>query len=143
MPRLQVLQVVVSKTLFIHLPIDFKGYNIVHLKMLNVMVALKVWGHMWTNTMIDIHCDNLAVVLNSGASRDAMVATCARNIWFLTAMFNINVRFLHISGATKRVTDLLSRWTASPDDSTLLHKYVNNPVWMNTHIDLTLLNHSI
>ena len=113
--------------------------------MLNVMVALKVWGHMWENTMIHIHCDNLAVVqvLNSGGSRDAMLATCARNIWLLTAMFNINLTFSHISGVTNRVADLLYRWTASPDDHTLLHKLVNNPVWMNTHIDLTLLNHSI
>ena len=52
---------------------------------------------MWANTKIHIHCDNLAVVqvLNSGGSSDAILTTCARNIWFLTAMFNINIIFLH------------------------------------------------
>ena len=40
------------------LPNNYLGYNITKLEMLNIMVALKVWGHSWQ----DMRIDNLAVV---------------------------------------------------------------------------------
>ena len=33
----------------ISIPKDYMGYNIPHLEMLNVVVALKIWGHYWAN----------------------------------------------------------------------------------------------
>ena len=44
------------------------NYNIAHLEILNIIVALKVWATHWANRRIRIHCDNMAVVevLNSG-----------------------------------------------------------------------------
>ena len=40
--------------------------------MLNVMVALKIWGPLWENNNISIKCDNLPVVevLTTGRVRD-------------------------------------------------------------------------
>ena len=66
----------------IPLPLGFEHYSIVHLEMLNIVVALKVWGPMWGDARIQIHCDNLAVVqvLTSGGSRDPILSTCARNL---------------------------------------------------------------
>ena len=62
---------------------------------------------MWANFRIQIHCDNLAVeqVLTLGGSRDPILATCARNICLLTAMFNITVKFSHIAGVQNSFAD--------------------------------------
>ena len=57
-------------------------YSIVHLDILNIMVALKVWGHCWKDKYMEVFCDNLAVaqVLQTGKARDSRVATFVRNI---------------------------------------------------------------
>ena len=63
-------------------------------------MALKIWGQVWANKSIEIRCDNLVVVevLSVGRARDNIMATCARNIWLLAAMYNINVIVMHIRG---------------------------------------------
>ena len=44
------------------------SFSIVHLEMLNILVAIRVWGNVWKYHRILIKCDNQAVVsvLNSG-----------------------------------------------------------------------------
>ena len=95
----------------IPLPLRFENYSIVHLERLNIVVALKIWGTMWRDARIQIHCDNLAVVqvLNSGGSRDLILSTCAHIIWLLSALYNITIQFSHIAGVQNTVADLLSR----------------------------------
>ena len=44
------------------IPTNYQNFNINHIKMIHVMVALKLWGHSWENNKIKINCDNLAVV---------------------------------------------------------------------------------
>ena len=129
----------------IPIPKGFNGYNIVHLEMLNVVVALKVWAASWANKCVHIYCDNHAVVdvLTYGNTSDQMLATAARNVWLITAMFNIDLVVSHIKGADNRVADLLSRWHLTVDNATKLEKLVQSPIWIDTHIDLTLLNHDI
>ena len=33
-----------------------------------------------------------------------------RNIWFICAQFNIQIKAVHIQGIDNRITDILSRW---------------------------------
>ena len=82
------------------LPTGFMNLHITQLQMLNVVVALKVWANIWSNKRIKINCDNLAVVeiLKSGKTRDPFLATCARNVWLITAMFNIDIIIIHVPG---------------------------------------------
>ena len=56
-------------------------------------------------------------VLNSGKSRDETLATCARNIWMLSAMYNFDIILYHIPGKDNTIADLLSRWTNSYQDN--------------------------
>ena len=44
------------------IPLGYKNYTIVHLEILNIVVALKIWGHHWQDKIIEIKCDNMAVV---------------------------------------------------------------------------------
>ena len=43
-------------------PLGFKGYTIVHLEILNIVVAVKIWASHWADKKIQIFCDNMAVV---------------------------------------------------------------------------------
>ena len=92
-----------------------------------------------------ISCDNLAVVeiLKSGKTRDAFLATCARNIWLITAMFNIDIIIIHVPGVSNHVADLLSRWTITSNPQSKLMQMLPQFQWIDTHIDLTKLNYFI
>ena len=108
------------------LPNNYLGYDITQFEMLNIIVALKVWGHSWQDLRIEIKSDNLAVlqVLQEGKARDPLLVTTARNIWMLTSLFNIHLSVSHIAGYC-RDQKLIS----------LLPQFV----WVPTHIDLTKL----
>ena len=113
------------------IPLNFMQYNIAHLEMVNVVVALMIWGHFWAYKSVEIFCDNRSVVdvLSFGKTRDPILATCARNVWLLSAMYNITVVVSHVIGTHNTVADLLSRSCG--------------PIWVDTRIDLTLLKHDI
>ena len=127
------------------IPVNFNDYTIVHLEMINVLVALKLWAHLWADRRMKLYCDNQAVVhvLSTGNTRDPVLGACARNIWLLTAMYNVSIDFTHIAGVQNSVADLLSRWKYNSTSLQKLYAFIPNPIWMNTHIDLTLLNFDI
>ena len=64
-------------------------------------------------------------------------------IYGFSAMCNITIQFSHIVGVKNTVADLLSRWTNTNHDFLALNAHISNPVWINVHINLTLLNHHI
>ena len=77
--------------------------------MLNVVVALKIWSQLWENQKVMICCDNQAVVevLKTGKTKDSFLATCARNVWFITAIVNIEIVVIHVPGKDNPTADLL------------------------------------
>ena len=74
----------VWKNYVYHLPIprNYLSLTTVHLEMLNILVAIKAFGHYWRTKKVLIKCDNEAVVrvLTSGGTKDAFLAACARNV---------------------------------------------------------------
>ena len=120
-------------------------YNIAHLEMVNVVVALKAWGQLWANKHVKICCDNRAVVdvLSFVKAWDLVLETCARNVWLLSAIYNITIVVSHVKGTNNVVADLLSKWRGSKEDNDKLQHLVDTPIWDDTHIDWTLLNHDI
>ena len=127
----------------LEIPFGYKNYDICHLEMLNIVVASKLWALYWKDKKIQIHCDNMAVVqvLNTGRARDHILATCPRNIWIIAATYNIEFIFSHIAGSSNNIADLLSLLTVNP--LTKLQTFLENYVWVNAHMDLTLLNYNI
>ena len=77
----------------IPIPEGHKDYNINHLGMINIMVAIKIWDTCWSKQCVEILCDNLPVVevIKTGKARYQTLATCARNIWLLSAIYNIEL----------------------------------------------------
>ena len=102
--------------------------RIVYLEMINILVAVKLFGVYWKSKRVKIFCDNMAVVcvLQSGRTKDAYMAACARNIWLWSTSYDINFQFVHIAGKTNVTADLLSRWTQCVDSDKKLHSLVPN-----------------
>ena len=116
----------------IAIPLGFKGLTIVHLEMLNILVAVKLFCSNWKGMSILIYCDNFAVVnvLRSGRARDPYLAACARNIWMWAATHDIHFTYTHVAGKNNRTADLLSRWWNSPSNVAELNVLVPNPIWV-------------
>ena len=127
-----------------HLPLDkgYQGCTIVHLEMVNILVAFRLFATRWSGRRILVRCDNQAVVavLRSGRTRDPYLSVCARNIWYCLATHDIDARYVHIQGTKNRVADLLSRWQGSIRDIVELHSYIPHPCWLNASYDLLYLD---
>ena len=85
--------------------------KIVHLEMLNILVALRKWQNFWLHSTVKSFCDNKAVVqvVESGKTKDPYLAACICNIWLLTATHDINLSVQHIQGTHNIIADCLSR----------------------------------
>jgi hypothetical protein len=86
-------------------------YPICYLEMLNILVALRLWGEMWQDEQVLLFCDNSATVavLSNGRSRDAFLLSCARHIWLITATRRISLTVRHKPGTEMDTADCLSR----------------------------------
>ena len=115
-----------------HLPIPhgFKSLDVVHLEMANIIVVVKIFARAWTGRPVLVKCDNQAVVavLNSGKVRDAYLGVCARNVWYVAAVHDVQLEYVHVLGANNRASDLLSRWAYSLHNIQELQALVGNPV---------------
>ena len=106
--------------------------TIVHLEMLNIVIALRTWGHLWQHGSISIICDNLGVVqvVQTGKTRDQFLALCVRNIWLLTASHDIDLAISHIPGSKNTIADTLSRlYSDKPVNSNIWTDLIQNYTW--------------
>ena len=123
-----------------------KELKIVHLKMLNLVIALKLWAENWAHSTVKFYCDNSAVVqvIQTGRTRDDMLALCLRNIWLISATYDITVTVDHISGKANNIADLLSRiYSVKPVDQNLLKDLQNSHIWRKIPIQFFNLDISI
>ena len=99
-----------SEVYALTIPLGYLDLQIVHLEMLNILAALRVWQKAWSNRKVAIACDNLVVVqvLNSGKTRDQTLEAIAWNIQFQIATINVELKVSHIPGKINTIADLLS-----------------------------------
>ena len=113
--------------------------KIVHLEMLNLVIALKLWAH----SAVKFYCDNVAVVqvVHTGKTRDNMLALCLRNIWLITASYDIDLHIDHIQGRANKIADLLSRiYSPKTVNLTLLEQIHKAYTWHRIPIQFFDLN---
>ena len=101
--------------------------------MVNILIAIRRFKLQWASCKVLIHCDNEAVVtvLKSGKTRDPYLAACARNIWFESALADIDLQYAYIRGIDNKVADVLSRWQGSMEQTQWLHSQVGIPIWLS------------
>ena len=106
--------------------------KIIHLEMLNIVIALRTWGNRWCHSAVDIYCDNLGVVqvVETGKTRDQFLALCVRNIWLLTASLDIQLHIYHVPGVHNGIADALSRiYSDKPVNRNILQDLQDNYTW--------------
>ena len=111
-----------------------KGYlklGIVHFELLNVLLAIRVFGPYWHRRRVLIKCDNhtMVQVVTNSRTKDAFLAVCACNIWFTAALYDIDLVYAHILGRNV-VAGILSRWQNSRENYEILHANVQDPLWI-------------
>ena len=83
-----------------HLPIarGFINFSIVHLEMVNILLAVRLFQVQWSGRRVFIRCGNEAVgsILRSGRTCDPDPWACARNIWYVSALADIDLHYAHI-----------------------------------------------
>jgi hypothetical protein len=82
------------------------------LEMLAVIACLKMWSTKFKGKRILIKCDNQVTVyvINTGKSRNFCLQCCLREICFLAAVHEFEIRAVHIAGIDNCLADMLSRW---------------------------------
>ena len=69
-----------------------------------------------TSKMI-VFCDNLSTVriLYSGFTRNEFLQACLREICYIAAIYEFQLKAKFISGVENRISDYLSKWEISED----------------------------
>ena len=113
-------------------------FTIIHLEMWNVLLVLRLWGHVWRNKQIIIKYDNEAIVsvVNTGVTKDNGLGAIVRNIWLETALRDIKLKLIHVKGKNNQWADLLSNWHLVTNNWQKLMPMVNQPVWCNVTSDM-------
>ena len=59
-----------------------------------------------------VHCDNMVsvTVMNTGSTSDVFLQACLRELVFVAATREFEIRGVHIPGVSNRIPDALSRW---------------------------------
>lgn len=86
--------------------------HIHHLELIAIVLAVRLWGHLWSGLRVRVYCDNKAVAhaLNTGRVKDPLLARGLRELWFNLAVVGCELRAVHLSSEQNRDADLLSRW---------------------------------
>ena len=97
--------------------------KIVHLEMLNLVIALRLWSKKWARSTIKFYYDNLAVVqaVRTSKTKDHILALCLRNIWLIATIYDIQIEIDRTQGTSNKIAHLLSRlYSDKAVDLTLL-----------------------
>ena len=92
-------------------PLEQEHLDITKKEMVTVMSAIKHWFSDLANLKVKIYVDNQACVylLNYGITRCPFLASCLREISYVLASFNIELRAEYISTKDNCLADLCSR----------------------------------
>ena len=71
-------------------------------------------------------------MVETGKTKDPFLGLCIRNIWLLSATFDIQLHIYHVAGTHNIIADTLSRvYSDKPVNLELLKVLQNNYVWHN------------
>ena len=82
------------------------------LELLTIIVGLKLWGLRWPGLRLSVRCDNevAVTVLNTERCRNSFLNSCLRELCYLEAIHEFEVRAVHDPGVSNCYADLLLRW---------------------------------
>lgn len=89
------------------------------------LAGVKRWGKIWSNSYVLLHTDDTQVVsmVSSGRSRNTQAMCLLRELFWICAIYKIDLRAAYINTADNVLADKLSR--ISPN---VKKKYFGKPV---------------
>eukprot|EP00731_Ephydatia_muelleri_P007126 Em0003g1374a len=80
-------------------------------EMLPIIMTAATWGAQWHSQLVACYCDNQAVVatLATRSSKEEQLANLLRCLFYFKALFQFELRGIHIPGAQNQAADALSR----------------------------------
>ena len=97
-------------------PFSWQTVNIAVKELLPIVLAVRLWAPLLTNSRILFMCDNMSIVdvINSHTSKDAAIMRLLRQFVVATMLNNILFAAKHIAGKSNSVADALSRFQEGP-----------------------------
>jgi hypothetical protein len=107
------------------------------LELLSIIVCLKLWGQK--GKQICIQCDNMisVLVINQGKSRSRFLQECLREICFICAVKECELRAIHIDGSDNRLPDMLSRRSLSNNYSSQFIEMIEEKIFQHIFVEQT------
>ena len=98
-----------GKYFHVSFPTKFKEMNFhkTILEMFTVVICLKLWGSNFKGKKIQMFCDNESIcqVVNSGKTKVEILQDCLREIAFLAAIHEFQVKLVHLDSKSNRLSD--------------------------------------
>ena len=109
-------------------PIHLKEYWV-------LLVSIKLWGHLWTGSSVELYVDNTAVCLTCTNQKpsDPQMSAFLREYLYLVVRFKFNPVVKHISTKENYVADYLSR-NFSNDEAAKFFSSLNMPNMKQLHV---------
>ena len=100
----------------------WKSLNIAVRELYPILILAEMFGHLWRNQSILIHCDNQAIVaiIKKQSSKNATIMTLLRPLILNLMLNNVKFKISYIRSENNTVADAISRFQVSP---TLLAQY--------------------
>ena len=87
-------------------------FHISVLEILLIIICLKLWIKNFKGQRIVVFCDcyNVCQMINSGKSRSEILQDVLKEICYLAACNECELRAQHLASKENRISDILSRW---------------------------------
>ena len=89
-----------------------ENWHISALEMVTLTVTVKLWVPKCHSQRLQVFSDNQATVIavNTGKTRDSVMASCLRELTYILAKHNCELKVRYINTKANTLSDLLSRW---------------------------------
>ena len=89
-----------------------KNLHISALEIIAIILCLRLWASYFKGKRIVVFCDNKVVcqVINSGKASCEVLQNSLREICFIAAFHEFEIRAEFLEGSSNRLADILSRW---------------------------------
>ena len=121
-------------------PLEMEDLDITKKELATVMVAVKHLFKDLENLKVKIYVDNQACValLNHGVTKSSFLAACLREIFYVLARYNIELRAEYIPSKENCLADLCSRAYTSETFYDNFNKLLQDEVLVLENIDYNL-----
>ncbi len=89
----------------------WQGESITVKELLPIVLACGVWGPDWSHKRVEVHCNNMAVVLiiKAQTSCDKSIMHLLSCLHFICAIYDISLKATHLPGKENICADAISR----------------------------------